>query len=691
VIPAERVTDQFFDVLRVQPSLGRTFKSDEYMSGGNVVILSDRLWRRRFGGDPGVIGRTLEFDSGRTTVVGVMPADFKLPASAEAWTPVWQDSGEMRLRASRYYQAVARLKPNVTFAQAEAEMRTIAARLASQYPESDSNWSVRLVSLREALVGNARPALLILFGAVGVVLLIACANVASLLLAQATTREKELAIRAALGASRWRIIRQLVTESLILSGIGGAVGVLLAQWSIDAIVWLVPMNLRFPRIEEAQIDPVVLGFTFAVVVALSLTLGLISGMKASRPDLQESLKEGGRSATAGGRLLRTRGALMASEIALTLVLLAGAGLLIKSLLKLQHVELGFNSERLLVVPIGASMVKYSDPHLRGAYFERLAGQVEAVPGVQAVATASSPPLMYTMYFPFAIEGRSNPNEIPQAWFSAVSPNYFQLMSIHLLEGREFTDHDRPETQNVAAINETMRRRYFADQDPVGKRLTISYLNTPLKLEIVGVVSDIKQESLRAVTNAQIYICDLQVPWFSTALIVRTETDSARLVASVQQALHSADPAQSGSGAKPMERLLSDSVAQPRFYSLLLGAFAAIALLLAAIGVYGVISYSVAQRTHEIGIRMALGARASDVVGLVIGKGMILVMIGTAIGLGGAFALTRVMKSLLYEVGATDPVTFVAVSVLLTGVALGACFVPARRAARVDPVIALRYE
>ena len=691
VIPGARVTDDFFNTLQVQPLLGRAFTPDEFKTGGNVVMLSHRLWQRRFGGDPSVVGKTLAIENGRVAIIGVMPPEFKLPAWAEAWSPVAQNSGEMRLRASRYFETVARLKPNVTAVQAEAEMRTIAANLASQYPESNANWSVRLAPLRETLVGDVRSALLILFGAVGLVLLIACSNVANLLLTRATTRHRELAIRVALGASRWRIIRQLIVESLLLSGIGGALGVLLARWGVGMMILLLPKDLRPPRIEEAHVDPVVLGFTFAVALVASVVLGLIPGWRTSRPDLQDSLKESGRSATIGGRLQRMRGTLVVAEIALTLVLLAGAGLLIKSLVKLQHVELGFNPQRLLVVSVGASMAKYSQPQLRGAYFERLAGQIQTVPGVQSVATTSCPPLMYTMYFPFAIEGRANPNEVPQAWFGSVSLNYFRLMQIATLEGREFNDRDRAGAPNVVIINETMRRHYFAGENPIGKHLTVNYLDAPIMLEVVGVVSDIKQKSLGDPANAQIYLSYLQFPWFSTALMIRTDADPNTLITPVQRALRSIDPAQSGSGAKTMEQLLSDSVAQPRFYSLLLGIFAALALVLAAIGVYGVISYSVAQRTHEIGIRMALGAEPRDVLGLVVNQGLRLTLIGLALGLASALVMTRVMKSMLFDVSTTDPAIFAGIAGIMFMVALLACYLPARRATRVDPLVALRCE
>jgi putative ABC transport system permease protein len=443
--------------------------------------------------------------------------------------------------------------------------------------------------------------------------------------------------------------------------------------------------------EETQVNLAVLWFAFAVGLLVSAGLGLICGLKVSRSNLQEPLKESGRSASAGFHLQRLRGVLVVTEMALTLILLAGAGLLLKSLVKLQRVDPGFNQDKLLVVPIGAPMPKYADPQLRAAYFERLVDEVKSVPGVQSVATSSTPPLMYTMFFPFAVQGKTNPNEVPQAWFSTVSPNYFEVMHIAPLAGRSFTDHERIGTTQVAVINDAMRRRFFSSEDPIGRRLVVNFLNTPLTVEIIGVVRDIKQESLSAPVNAQIYLSYLQVPWFSTALLVRTSVEPGAMAVPIERALRSIDRAQSGSGTKTMDQLLSDSVAQPRFYGLLLSSFAVLALVLAIVGVYGVISYAVAQRTQELGIRIALGAQALDVLTLVMGQAMKLVLVGAVIGLGAAFALTRLLKKFLFDVTATDPLTFAAVALLLALVALLASYIPARRATKVDPLVALRYE
>jgi predicted permease len=691
--PAARVSDDYFAMFGVKPMLGRTFLPDEFKSAaGPTIILSHRLWQRRFAGDPGLVGQTLTLDGKPSTVIGVMPPDFRQPAYAEVWTPLLTDSGEMRLRGARYFIIMARLKPGVTQAQAQAEMSTVAAGLEEQHPQSNANWGVRVFPLQESIVGNFREALLVLSGAVGFVLLIACANVASLLLARASERDKELAIRAALGATRLRVIRQLLTESILLAFAGGAAGLLLALWGVKAILRLIPDAMRFPRLDEIQIDGRALAFTLVVSLATGIVFGLIPGLKASRPDLRGSLKEGGRAATGSPRAHRTRGLLVISEVAIALLLLIGAGLLIRSFARLQQTELGFDAENLLAIGVSASPQKYPRARERAAYYKQFLDRLEALPGVESAALSSSLPLGFNLVFPYVVEGRdASPADAPQAAYSSVSPNYFKAMRIPLLAGREFTERDNSDAPNVAIINETMARRSFANEDRVGKHIKIDYLNQPTSFEVVGVVGDTKQSSLADQTNVGIYVPYFQYPWFSSLLVVRAAADPAGFAAPAQGAIWEVDKDKPISYVKTMDQLLSESVAQPRLYLTLLGAFAMVALALAVIGIYGVMSYSVRQRTREIGIRMALGASAGDVLRLVVGQGLVLISAGVALGLVAALALTRVMASLLHGINATDPVTFFGGALILAGVALGACFVPARRATRVDPMAALRHE
>jgi putative ABC transport system permease protein len=693
LFPGARVSDDYFAMLGIKPMLGRVFLPDEFKSAaGPAIILSHRLWQRRFAADPGLVGQTLTLDGKPSTVIGVMPPDFKQPAYAEVWMPLLTDSSEMRLRGARYFTVMARLKPGVTLAQAQAEMSAVATAIEQQHPESNADWSIRLFSLQESIVGDFRPALLILLGAVGFVLLIACANVASLLLSRASERHKEIAIRAALGATRLRVIRQLLTESILLAFIGGAAGLLLALWGVKAIIGLIPEAMRFPRLDEIHIDGRALAFTIVISLITGIIFGLIPGLQASKPDLQESLKEGSRAATGGFGAHRTRSLLVISEIALALLLLIGAGLLIRSFARLQQTNLGFNPENLLTIGIGASPQKYPRAEQRTAYYKQFLDRLETLPGVESAALGSSLPLSFNLVFPFVVEGRAaSPADVPQATYSSVSPNYFTAMRIPLLAGREFTARDNKDAPNVAIINETMARRFFANEDPVGKRVKIDYLNQPTSFEIVGVVGDTKQSSVADQTGVGMYVSYFQYPWFSSLLIVRTATDAASFALPAQRVIWSLDKDRPISHVKTMDQLLSESIAQPRLYVFLLSVFAFVALALAMVGIYGVMSYSVGQRTREIGIRMALGAQAGDVLRLVIGQGMILILIGIATGLAAAFALTRVMASLLYDVEATDPLTFFGVAVILAGVALGACFVPARRATRVDPGVALRYE
>jgi putative ABC transport system permease protein len=688
-----RVSDDYFAMFGVSPMLGRTFLPEEFRSAGSpAIILSHRLWQRRFAGDPNMVGQTLALDGKPSTIIGVMPPEFKQPDYAEVWMPLDADSSEMQLRGARYFVAMARLKPGLTLAEAQAEMSAVAADLERQHPESNADLSVRVFSLHERVVGDFRPALLVLLGAVGFVLLIACADVASLLLSRASARQKEIAIRAALGASRLRIIRQLLTESILLATIGGAAGLMIGFWGVRAIVALIPEAMRFPRLAEIGIDARVLAFTVAVSLITGAVFGLIPGLQASKPDLQESLKEGTRSATGGLWAQKTRSLLVVSEIALAMLLLVGAGLLIRSFVSLQKTQLGFNAENLLTIGINASPQKYPQAQKRAAYFKQFLERLETLPGVESVALSSSLPLSFNLVFPFSVEGRAaNPADAPQASYSSISPNYFRTLGIALRAGREFTEQDNKEAPSVAIINETMARRFFDGEDPIGRRIKIDYLNRPTSFEIVGVVGDTKQSGPADQPGVGIYVSYFQYPWFSSLLVVRSATDAASLALPAQKAIWSLEKDRPLTHVKTMDELLSESIAQPRLYVYLLGAFAFVALALAIVGVYGVMSYSVGQRTREIGIRMALGAQASDVLRLVVGQGMILISIGVGAGLVTAFALTRAMSSLLYGIGPTDPVTFFAVALILAGVALGACLVPALRAARVDPGVALRYE
>jgi putative ABC transport system permease protein len=688
-----RVTSGLFKMLGIKPAQGRDFLTEEDQPGrNNVVILSHDLWQRRFGGDSNVIGQTLTLNGQSLTVIGITPPSAKFPdPTTDLWTTMAFSERDRQNHGGHYISALGRLKPGVGIEQALAELKTIAARLEQQYPGSNAGWSVKLTPLFEYNVGDSRPALLILLGAVTFVLLIACADVANLLLARAASRQKEVAVRTALGARRLRIVRQLLTESLLLSFIGGVVGLLLAIWGTYLLPRFAPEDL--PRIQEVGIDGRALGFTLAITVLTGVIFGLAPAWQASRPDLNETLKEGGRSGGTGAGGQQIRSLLVISEVALALVLLFGAGLLIKSFWRLQQVNPGFNAKNALVARIDLPGRKYSENNQRTTFYNQLIQSLSTLPGVQAAGATQSLPITGDYILGYRIQGRPPlpPGESRSTNYYSVTPDYFKAMGIKPIRGRLFTERDGPDTPRVALINETMAKREFPGEDPIGKRIHVT--NGPETFrEIVGIVGDVKQYGLDRDTPLQTYVSYSQEPFFnSMSLVLRTAGDPAELSAAFRSQVSSIDKEQPVATIRTLERIVSDSVASQRFSMMLLGVFAAVALILAAIGLYGVMAYAVTQQTREIGIRMALGAQAGDMLKLVIRKGMMLVVIGVGIGIAASFVLTRLMRTLLFGVTATDPMTFAAVVLLLLGIALLACYLPARRATKVDPMVALRYE
>jgi putative ABC transport system permease protein len=586
---------------------------------------------------------------------------------------------------------VARLKPGVTVAQAQSELQTIARRLEEQYPDTNTGLSFNPTPLHEDIVSGIRPALLVILGAVGFVLLIACANVANLLLARAAARHKEIAIRTALGASRMRVVRQLLTESVLLALVGGGLGLLVAMWGVDLLVAASPAEL--PRVREIGLDAHVLGFTAAVALLTGILFGLAPAMQASKLDLNESLKEGGRGSTESLRRNRVRSLLVISEIALSLVLLVGAGLLIRSFVYLLNVSPGFDAQAILTVDLPLSRSKYPSGEQQAAFVEQAIERTRQVPGVGSAAAVNIVPLSGNgRQSSFTVEGRPvPPGQEPDAEASTVTPDYFQTMGIPLRKGRVFTDRDRKDAPPVMIVSETFARRFFPGEEPLGKRLVIDDDKQPF--EIVGIVGDIHHQGLETESYPEYYLSFYQLPERQVNLMVRAAAASspAAIQTGVRNAIKQMDKDQLIWDSKPMQQLLAESVSRQRFNMLLLAIFAALALILAAVGIYGVMSYSVTQRTHEIGIRLALGAQTGDVLRMVVRQGMTLALVGVVLGLVASFAVTRVMESLLYGVTATDALTFGAVSVVLAGIALLACLIPARRATRVDPMIALRYE
>ena len=690
-----RVSANLFTLLGVQPQLGRAFRPEEDKPGSRVVVLSYGFWQRRFGSDPRIIGQSLSLNGEGYTIVGVMPRSFQFPTRRDQlWVPIAFESKEAANRGSHYLEVVARIKPGVTLEQAQAEMNTIAARLARQYPEENIRIGSVITPLHEQVVGNIKPALLVLLGAVGFVLLIACANVANLLLARAVVRQREIALRLALGASRSRLTKQFLTESVLLAALGGVVGLLLALAGITILKTFIPDTIS--QAQAIGIDGKVLVFTGLVALLTGMIFGLAPATQASNFNLNETLKEGGRESGAGSRGNRIRALLVISEVAVSFILLIGAGLLINSFLHLRNLDPGFRADHLLAMKVDLPELKYPDKERRALFFAELLRRVRNLPGVQSAAVATNLPLTYDGdSVPIGVEGRIDPppDQRPDVILRVISPGYFNTMGIPMVQGRDFTEQDKPDSSYAVVISEKTARHFWPGENPMGKRLKPgSTTSASPWREVVGVVKDVRQNDFVAEPKMQMYIAHKQINSFApNALVVRTNVDPLSLGATVRDTIWSIDKDQPVSDIRTMEEIVSEAVARQRFSMLLLGVFATLALVLAAVGIYGVMSYSVAQRTREIGIRMALGAQKKDVLKLTVGQGLRLVSIGVAIGLVAAFVLTRVMASLLFGVSATDPVTFIAISVVLISVAMLASFVPALRATKVDPMVALRYQ
>jgi putative ABC transport system permease protein len=693
------VSEGFFDILGANAIVGRTFTPEEYRTSGiTAVVLTHGLWQRNFGSDANVVGRKLRLDDHSATIVGVLSPEFKLnlfDREKVAYAPQFPDESMSRQRRATYLKVVGRLRESVTVEQARGEMDTIAAGLASEYPQTNSGVGVTTVALADQMTGHVRPALLILLGAVGFVLLIACANVANLLLARASERTREFAIRAALGAGRRRIIRQLLTESLALSLVGGAGGLLLSVWSIDLIVALSPGNI--PRIEEAGTDAATMVFAMLMTALSALLFGLAPALQLSKPNLNEHLKEARPSANPLRHRLRS--ALVVAEIALAMVLLIGAGLLVRSFISLLRTDPGFAADR--VVGLQTFIWdRYTTPQQRATYVEQVLDRLNSVPGVAAAGVTTALPFFegsMSSSLPFTVEGEARPpaGQEPSAFYTIATNEYFEALGVPLVSGRLFTQFDRGGAPLVILINETMSKRFFPSQDPIGKKILViggqRGQSAPTPSEIVGVVGDLRHEGLDQEPRPEYFRPYPQ--WLTGSIIftVRTSAEPATLIPTLKARIWEVNSTQPIYQVATLDNLITDSLKARRFSLLLLGSLAALALVLALVGIYGVMSLATRQRTHEIGVRMALGAKSGDVVRLVMAHGLKLALAGVGLGLAGAVAMTRLMRTLLYEVSPTDPMTFIQVALLLMIAAIAACYIPARRATKVDPMIALRYE
>ncbi len=684
-------TVDFFPILGVKPLLGRWFEPGEDVADhAGEVILSEGLWRRRYGADPNIIGKMIRVDTAPDKVVGVMPASFRFPqAKAELWEPRVIDRTQKSV--GRYLNVVARVRPGVSLKTAQAEMSVVARQLQQERPDLDSKWGANVVGLREQATGDVRTPLLVLLGAVGLVLLIACANVANLMLMRAAGRGREIAVRAALGAGAMRIARQLLIESLLLSVLGGALGLAIGIWSVKLLSVALPDTIAYANLKTISIDTTVFLFTLVISLFTGMLFGLAPAIKAARVDVQSSLKDGGRGFSQGRSA--ARGALVVAEVALSMILLIGAGLLIRSFSRLANIDPGFDARHVISMNL-APWGQFQRRELMVDFTRQVIEQVRSLPGVEAAGT--------THFLPLAGEGsatwywradgpRPEHGAEPVTEVSMVTPGYFAAMSIPVARGRVFDDRDGAGAPATVVINQTVARQFYPNQDPIGKQLTVDWNHPDQPYEIVGVVGDVHLRALNQESKPAVYLSMAQAPQAPITLVARAQGDPALLGRAIEERVHAINRNVAVFDVKTLDAIVSGSLAAQRFNTILLGGFAALALVLAAVGIFGVISYSVAQRTREIGIRRALGAGTTSVLGMVLSQAMTLTALGVAIGIAGAFAVTRLLQTLLFQVSPTDAATFVAVSVTLGAVALLASYVPARRATKVDPIVSLRYE
>jgi putative ABC transport system permease protein len=687
-----QATANFFEVMGVHPLLGRLYtEANETPGNDGVVLISYGLWQRKFGGTADVLGKTITLNGRALEIIGVMPATLQVPARTELWKPLAPDEGTRNARGAFWLPVIGRLKPGISVQQAQTEMTGVATRLEQTYP-SNQGFGINLVPLHRQLVGDIERSLVVLLASVGLVLLIACANLGNLMLGRTAARRKELAIRTALGAGRGRLVRQIVTESLVLAAFGSALGLMFAWWATRLFIRIGGESI--PRPDSIAIDGRVMLFTLAIAVAAALVAGIIPALQASRPAVVESLREGGREGGSGASR-RTRHVLIAAEVALAFMLLAGAGLLLRTLWSMQQLDRGFSPSRIATMRLSLPGAAYAGPPEVRAFYSRLLERVRALPGVEAAATGTGVlmPLLANSGI-MTIEGQA-PKPGPQIEYprEIVSPGYFETLGATLVAGRTFTEQDHADATLVTVVNETFARAAWPDQDPVGRRVRFGGAQSKAPwLTVIGVVRDLRRsDDVRRAVRPEVYMCTLQNPPRSQMLLIRTATDPTAIVASVRREVQAINPQLPLFAVGTLEEQISETLTTPRFRAVLLAGFAAIALLLATIGIYGVTAHAVGQRTHEVGIRMALGAERRDVLGLILVQHLKPALIGVTVGVIGAVILSQSLRTLVYGIRPTDPITFLAMALALIAVTVVACWIPARRATRVDPLVALRAE